>query len=107
MDVAITYFKDSSITPVVALRVIQVALIFIIPIDHEYRSVRTGFQVDDLRPTVVELNEVRGVMSDEARALNLGNIHVDTGAMNIVHENLACKLVGPAIALINEQTSVS
>ena len=48
----------------------------------------------------------RAAMANKARALALGNIHVNTGAMDVVHENFSAIFLWPIIPLINQQARV-
>ena len=82
------------------------ALVLVIPVDHEDRAVRAGQQVENLRRAVVEAGEVRAVFPHEAAARALGDVHVDPRAVDVVHENLAAIFRRETVALIDEQARV-
>src|SRR5436190_22572989 len=56
--VAVADSEDTPIAPVMAVRIIVVALVLVVPINQIDRAVRAGLKVQDLRPFVVEVDEV-------------------------------------------------
>src|SRR5207302_5543974 len=97
---------NAAIGAVVAIRICMVALVLIVPIDHVNGAIRPGLEIDDLRPAIVEIYQVRRVMADKTRTAALENVLVDAGAVDIVHEDLAAILGRPIVALVHEQTRV-
>ena len=66
--VAVADLEDAAVGAVVAVHVVVVALVLVVPVDHEEAAVGPVLEADDLRPDVVGQQEVGGVRADEARA---------------------------------------
>ncbi len=90
--------EDAAVRAVVAVHVVVVALVLVVPVDHEEAAVGPGLQADDLRPDVVCQQEVRGVRADESRAARNQDIAIEPGAVDVVHEQRAVVLGGPGAA---------
>src|SRR4029450_8998644 len=63
--IAVRYLEDPAVGSVMPIGVVGMALVLVIPIDHINAAVGSGFEVDDLRPGIVEIDEVGRVMADE------------------------------------------
>src|SRR5437763_6326083 len=90
-SIAIGKTKNSAIGPVMAIRVVMMALVLVVPIDHIHRSLGPLLKIDDLRPAIVEIDWVRRMMTDKSRTFPFERVLVDTGAMDVVHESFAAK----------------
>ena len=60
--------EDPPVGAVVAVHVVVMALVLVVPVDHEDAAVGPVLEADDLRPEIVGQQEVGGVRADEARA---------------------------------------
>src|SRR5690606_10403455 len=72
---------------VVHIRVGAMALVFVVPIVHNYRPAGRNTEINPLRPEIVRIDKVFTVARCIARPGALGNIHVHPEAVNVVHEN--------------------
>src|SRR3954447_19905232 len=104
---AVSDSKNSSIRSIVPVWIIMVTLVFVIPIDHVNGSIRSLLQVDDLRPTIIEIDEIGRVVANESGTLALGNIHINARAVNVIHEVPATVFGGPIIPLVNHHSGMS
>src|SRR6185369_5461753 len=106
LRVAVSDFENATVGTVVMVGIGGVALVLVVPIDHVNRAVGPGLQIDDLRPLVIEVDEIGSVMADEAGTLALGNVHVDARAVDVIHEDFSAILLRPTVLLINQESSM-
>ena len=106
LHVAVGHFVNPPVGAVVDVGVGAVALVEVVPVDEIDAAVRARAEVDHLRPAVVEVEEVRAVMPDEAGAFGLGHVHVDALAVDVPDEDFAAVLGRPVAALVDHQPRV-
>ena len=98
--------ENPPIGPIVSRRVVDVALLAVVPVDHVNIAVRARLDADDLRPRVVGDEEVGRVRADEAGALGLQDVAVDPGAVDVIHEERAAVLGRPCVPLVDHRPRV-
>ena len=100
------HLEDAPIRAVVGARVDEMALVLVVPVDHEEAAVRPTLEADDLRPDVVGQQEVGGVRADETRAALRQDVAVDPGPVDIVHEQRAVVDRGPGATQVDHRAGV-
>ncbi len=98
--------EDPPVGAVVAVHVVVVALVLVVPIDHEDAAVGPVLEADDLRPEIVGQEEVGGVRADETRTAGLQDVAVDPSPVDVVHEQRALVLGRPGTAQIDHRPRV-
>src|SRR6266851_1808854 len=104
--VVIDDLVNAAVAAVVAVLAGVVALVLVIPIDDIDRAVLVVELVEGLRPGIVEIQEVLAVMADVAGAAALYDVHVQSLAVDVSHEEFAAILRGPGLAQVTHHARV-
>ena len=98
---AVAHLVDAPVRPVPDLRLLVVARLLVVPVDHVDVAVRPVLEVDEPRPGVVRQQEVRAVRRDVAGALRRQHVHVEPPAVDVAHEQLVAVLGRPGAAEVD------
>ncbi len=77
---AIAHLEDPAVRPVVPRDIVMMALVLVVPVDHEDAAVWSTAEADDLRPTVIGQEEVIRMVPHEARAFPFERVAVQLPA---------------------------
>src|SRR5262245_13156369 len=79
LRITVSNTENAAVGSVVAVNLVMVALVFVVPINQVHRAVRPRLKVDNLRPGVIEIDDVWQVMPNETRATRFQAIGVEAG----------------------------
>ncbi len=97
---------DATVAAIVLLNLSSMAGLHVVPVNHPGIAIRTIPQVENLRCAVAGQQKVGAMTSDVSRSLRSEEIHVQSLAMNIVHEELVAITRRPGIGEVDHGTGM-
>src|SRR5690606_5603747 len=83
------------------------ALVLVIPINHEHRSCRINLEINPLRPKIVRVDEILAMACRITRSRPLDVIHIDPIAVDVVHHDGVAVHSPMFIAQVEHRTGMS